>query len=77
MPEHNITRALGNLTQIQMIYLSYCLQFDAILVAHILSVETSTIDDLGRLDMTLEQATENAVMLIQEKVETKEMKKWM
>ena len=38
-----------------MIYRPYCLQFDAILVAHIRSVETSTIDDMGRLNITLRQ----------------------
>jgi hypothetical protein len=74
-PQQNITKALGNLTQIQMIYRSYCLQFDTILDAHIRSVETSSIDDLSKLNMTLRHATENAVMLIQEKVETEEMKK--
>jgi hypothetical protein len=58
-----------------MIYRSYCLQFDTILDAHIRSVETSTIDDLSKLNMTLRRATENAVMLIQEKVETEEIKK--
>jgi hypothetical protein len=74
-PQQNITRALGNLTQIQMIYRAYCLQFDTILDSHIRNVETSTIDDVSKLNMTLRRATENAVMLIQEKVETEEMKK--
>jgi hypothetical protein len=74
-PQQNITKALGNLTQIQMIYRSYCSQFDTILDAHIRSVETSSIDDLSKLNMTLRHATENAVVLIQGKVETKEMKK--
>ena len=74
-PQQNITKALGNLTQIQMIYRSYCLQFDTILDAHLRSVETSSIEELNKLNMTLRQATENAVMLIQEKVETEEMKK--
>lgn len=74
-PQQNITRALGNLTQIQMIYRSYCLQFDTILDAHLRSVETSSIEELNKLNMALRQATENAVMLIQEKVETEEMKK--
>jgi hypothetical protein len=73
-PQQNITRALGNLTQIQIIYRSYCLQLDTILDAHLRSVETSDIDDLSKLNMVLRQATENAVRLIQEKVETEETK---
>jgi hypothetical protein len=56
-----------------MIYRSYCLQFDTILDAHLRSVETSSIEELSKLNMTLRQATENAVMLIQEKVETEEV----
>ena len=74
-PQQNITKALGNLTQIQMIYRSYCLQFDTILDAHIRSVETSSIDELSKLNMTLRHTTENAVSLIQEKVEAEELKK--
>src|ERR687897_1289314 len=74
-PQQNITRALGNLTQIQMIYRAYCLQFDTILDAHLRSVETSTIDEISKLNMVLRHATESAVTLIQEKVETEEMKK--
>jgi hypothetical protein len=73
-PQQNITRALGNLTQIQMIYRSYCLQLDTILDAHLRSVETCGIDDLNKLNMILRQATENAVTLIQKEVETEEMK---
>jgi hypothetical protein len=74
-PQQNITRALGNLTQIQMIYRSYCLQFDTILDAHLRSVDNNSIEELNKLNTTLRDATENAVMLIQEKVETEEMKK--
>lgn len=58
-----------------MIYRSYCLQFDTILDAHIRSVETGSIDELSKLNMTLRHTTENAVLLIQEKVEAEEMKK--
>jgi hypothetical protein len=72
-PQQNITRALGNLTQIQMIYRSYFLQFDTILDSHLRSVESGSIEELNKLNMTLRQATENAVMLIQEKVETEEV----
>ena len=73
-PQQNITRALGNLTQIQMIYRSYCLQLDTILDAHLRSVETSGIDDLNKLNMILRYTTENAVRLIQKEVETEETK---
>ena len=73
-PQQNITRALGNLTQIQMIYRSYCLQLDTILDAHLRSVETSDIDDLNKLNMILRYTTENAVRLIQKEVETEETK---
>ena len=73
-PQQNITRALGNLTQIQMIYRSYWLQLDTILDAHLRSVETSSIDDLNKLNAILRHTTENAVWLIQEKVETEETK---
>jgi hypothetical protein len=74
-PQQNITKALGNLTQIQMIYRSYCLQLDAILDAHIRSVDTNNIDDVSKLNTTLQYTTENAVSLIQEKVEADEIKK--
>ena len=60
-PQQNITRALGNLTQIQMIYRSYWLQLDTILDAHLRSVETSSIDDLNKLNAILRHTTENAV----------------
>jgi hypothetical protein len=73
-PQQNITRALGNLTQIQMIYRSYCLQLDTILDAHLRSVDTSGMDDLNKLNLILRQATENAVRLIQKEVETEETK---
>lgn len=78
-PQQNITKALGNLAQIQMIYRSYCLQFDTILDAHVRNEVTAingssdSIDELDKLNSALQSATHNAVTLIQEKVETEEI----
>ena len=46
-PQENITKALGNLAQVQMIYKSYCLQFDTILDYHIRN-EQMSIDELKK-----------------------------
>jgi hypothetical protein len=79
-PQQNITKALGNLAQIQMIYRSYCLQFDTILDAHIrnetsvTNSNTAYIEELAKLNTALQNTTQNAVTLIQEKVETEEIK---
>lgn len=76
-PQENITKALGNLSQVQMICKSYCLQFDLVLDYH-LKNELTDIDELLRINHTIQAATRKAVKLIQSDVETetqKEIKK--
>lgn len=76
-PQENITKALGNLSQVQMICKSYCLQFDLILDYH-LKNELTDIDELLRINHTIQAATRKAVKLVQSDVETetqKEIKK--
>lgn len=62
-----------------MIYRSYPLQFDAIMDAHIRNEISVTNDapykeELAKLNTALQNTTQNAVSLIQEKVETEEIK---
>ncbi len=69
-PQENITKALGNLAQVQMIYKSYCLQFDAILDYHIKN-ELRSIDEVIKMNDAVCSATRKAVKLVQSEVETK------
>jgi hypothetical protein len=68
-PQENITKALGNLAQVQMIYKSYCLQFDTILDYHIKNEQIS-IDELNKINNALQTATYNAIKLVQSEVES-------
>ncbi len=70
-PQENITKAFGNLAQIQMIYKAHCLQFDAILDYH-LRQENADIDLIKDMNTAIESATHNAVVLVQEHVENEE-----
>ena len=69
-PQENITKALGNLAQVQMICKSYCLQFDTILDYHIKN-ELTSIEEVIRLNDAIQNATHKAVKLVQSEVETK------
>jgi hypothetical protein len=68
-PQENITKALGNLAQIQMICKSYCLQFDTILDYHIRN-ELTSIDEINKINKALQSATNKAVRLVQVDIET-------
>ena len=68
-PQGNITKALGNLTQIQMICKSYCLQFDTILEYHVKN-ELKNIHELNDMIITLQNSTSAAVKLIQSEIES-------
>jgi hypothetical protein len=68
-PQGNITKALGNLTQIQMICKSYCLQFDTILEFHVKN-ELKNIHELNGMISTLQNTTDTAVKLIQSEIES-------
>jgi hypothetical protein len=69
-PQENITKALGNLSQVQMICKSYCLQFDSILDYHIRN-EFNRIEDVIKMNDAIFNATRKAVKLVQSEVETK------
>ncbi|MFZ0556528.1 MAG: hypothetical protein WAM26_14700 [Nitrososphaeraceae archaeon] len=68
-PQGNITKALGNLTQIQMICKSYCLQFDTILEYHVKN-DLKNIHELNDMIITLQNNTSAAVKLIQSEIES-------
>jgi len=68
-PQQNITTALGNLAQIQMITKSYCLEFDMLLDYHIRN-ESTNIEDLSRINNILYGITSKGVKLVQTEVET-------
>jgi hypothetical protein len=72
-PQQNITTAFGNLAQTEMIYKAYCLQFDALLDYH-LNQEESNLDSIINMSKVLRNLTSEAVMLVQEQVETTEAK---
>jgi len=72
-PQENITKALGNLTQIQMIYKAYCLQFDALLDFH-LRQEDADLDIICSMNTAAGTIANNAARLVQDNVETEEAK---
>lgn len=69
-PQENITKALGNLAQVQMICKSYCLQFDTIIDYHIKN-ELRSIEEVIKINDAIYNATYKAVKLVQSEVETK------
>ena len=58
-PQENITKALGNLAQIQMIYKAYCLQFDALLDFH-LRQENASLDTICSMNSAVGTVADNA-----------------
>ena len=68
-PQENITKALGNLAQIQMITKSYCLEFDTVLDYHIRN-EPRNIEDVSKLNNILCSIASKAVKLVQTEIET-------
>jgi hypothetical protein len=72
-PQENITEALGNLAQIQMIYKAYCLQFDALLDFH-LGQENASLDTICNMNSAVGSVAANAATLVQDNVETEEAK---
>jgi hypothetical protein len=68
-PQENITKALGNLAQMQMITKSYCLQFDIMLDYHIRN-ESRNIEDVSKVNNILYGITSKAVKLVQAEIET-------
>jgi hypothetical protein len=68
-PQENITKALGNLAQVQMICKSYCLQFDIILDYHLKS-QLTDIDEVIKINHAIQSSAQKAVKLIQSEVET-------
>jgi hypothetical protein len=70
-PQENITRALGNLAQIQMIYKAYCLQFDALLDFH-LRQENANLDTICSINSAVGNVANNAAALVQKNVEVEE-----
>jgi hypothetical protein len=68
-PQENITKALGNLAQMQMITKSYCLQFDIMLDYHIRN-ELRNIEDVSKVNNILYGITSKAVKLVQAEIET-------
>jgi hypothetical protein len=72
-PQENITVALGNLAQIQMICKSYCLQFDTIMDYHIRH-ESTTIEEVVKIHSALQSLTLNAVNLVQTQIEKTPLK---
>jgi hypothetical protein len=68
-PQQNITTALGNLAQIQMITKSYSLQFDMLLDYHIRN-ESPNIEEVNRINNILYGITSRGVKLVQTEVET-------
>jgi hypothetical protein len=71
--QENITRAFGNLTQIQMIYKAYCLQFDALLDFH-LRQEDANLDIICSMNNAAGTIANNAARLVQDNIETEEAK---
>jgi hypothetical protein len=67
-PQENIAVALGNLSQIQMICKSYCLQFDTVLDYHI-QHEPKSIEEVVNIHTALQSLTHNAVNLVQTQIE--------
>lgn len=67
-PQENITKALGNLAQVQMICKSYCLQFD-ILLDYYLNNEIHDIGELTKMNLAIQKSTHKAVKLIQSDIE--------
>jgi hypothetical protein len=67
-PQENITKALGNLAQMQMITKSYCLQFDIMLDYHIRN-ESINIEDVSKVNNILYGITSKAVKLVQAEIE--------
>lgn len=71
-PQNGITKALGNLAQIQMIYKAHALEFEAISDydwEKFSEPESRQINEISQMNRELERATSNAVRLVQSHVE--------
>jgi hypothetical protein len=69
----NITKARGNLAQIQMIYKAYCLQFDALQDFH-LRQQNANLGTICNMNSAVGTVADNAATLVQDNGETEEAK---
>lgn len=70
-PQANITKALGNLAQIQMVYKSHSLEFEAVSDYNYERFKRGgrDIEEIGQMNRELEKAAENALRMVQKYVE--------
>jgi hypothetical protein len=70
--QENITKAFGNLAQIQMIYKAYCLQFDSLLDFHLRHEYDADLTTIANLNSEIETIATNGASLVQANLETEE-----
>jgi hypothetical protein len=70
--QENITKAFGNLTQIQMIYKAYCLQFDALLDFHLRHEDDADLPTINSMNSEVGVIANNGASLVQDNLETEE-----
>lgn len=70
--QENITKAFGNLAQIQMIYKAYCLQFDSLLDFHLRHEYDSDLPTITNLNREIETIATSGASLVQANLETEE-----
>jgi hypothetical protein len=67
--QENITKAFGNLTQIQMIYKAFCLQFDALLDFHLRHEYDADLPTINSMNSAAETVASSAATLVEDNVE--------
>ena len=67
--QENITKAFGNLTQIQMIYKAFCLQFDALLDFHLSHEDDEDLSTINNMNIAAGSVASNAATLVQDNIE--------
>jgi hypothetical protein len=70
--QENITKAFGNLTQIQMIYKAYCLQFDALLDFHLRHEDDADLQTINSMNSAAGLIANSGASLVQDNVEIEE-----
>ena len=70
--QENITKAFGNLTQIQMIYKAFCLQFDALLDFHLRHEYDADLQTINNMNSAAGLIANSGASLVQDNVETEE-----